>query len=80
MTDDNVPQKFLTLAEAALVLRVGKRSLQRWIAQGVFPAVRLPGRRIRIPAAVIDGMERDAMAAALTVCACTIGSTPAEAS
>jgi excisionase family DNA binding protein len=61
-------RKFLTLAEAALVTGVAKRSLQRLVADGRLPVVRF-GRCVRVPVAALDEMAAGAIAAALKAAA-----------
>ena len=59
-------KKFLTLAETALVIGVAKRSLQRLVADGRFPAVRF-GRSVRVPVAALDAMAEAAIRASASV-------------
>jgi len=45
----------LTIKEAAARIRVGRRTMERWIARGTVPHVRLDGdRMVRIPVALLD--------------------------
>jgi excisionase family DNA binding protein len=53
-------RRFLGVAETALVLGIGKRTLERAIAEGRFPAVRV-GRRLVIPERAIDLMAEQAI-------------------
>jgi excisionase family DNA binding protein len=49
----NAP-KLLTMEEAAHTLGICKRSLERLIARGEFPAPLRLGRAVRVPASWID--------------------------
>ncbi len=49
----NTP-KLLTLQEAAHLLGICKRSLERLISRGEFPAPLRLGRAVRVPASWID--------------------------
>lgn len=54
---------YLTIAEAALILRITKRSAQRLVAAGGLPVVRFSRRTVRVPVAALDRMNNDAIAA-----------------
>ncbi|KAA1414997.1 helix-turn-helix domain-containing protein [Nocardioides humilatus] len=49
---------YVTLQEAADYYQVSTDSLRRYIAQGAVPAVRLPGRAIRIKRSDLDKLAR----------------------
>jgi excisionase family DNA binding protein len=55
-------EMFLTIAEAALVTKLAKRSVERLVAAGRFPAVRF-GRSLRVP---VKGLQVMAETAART--------------
>jgi excisionase family DNA binding protein len=40
---------YITVAQVADDLDVRMRTVQRWVAAGALPAIRLPGGRLRIP-------------------------------
>lgn len=48
---------YLTVAEAALILKVHQNSVRRWLHRDIFAKViRLPGGQYRIPADALDAM------------------------
>lgn len=51
--------RLMTVVECAEVLRVSPRTVQRWIQQGRFPAIKLPGGQLRVePEAIYDMRQR----------------------
>jgi excisionase family DNA binding protein len=52
--------QFLTVAEAALALRLSAMTLYRLLERGEFPAVRV-GRRYSIPVQAVNGFAEAAM-------------------
>jgi len=53
-TPPTLPSDLITLREAAKVLTVDLRTVQRWARKGVFPVVRVgPFRRQRVSRAVV---------------------------
>jgi excisionase family DNA binding protein len=61
-------RKWLSIADLAAELGMSQMTLYRVIAAGEFPAVRI-GRRLFIPARVLDEMFEAAMASGRTVTA-----------
>ena len=57
MTLEEARARFLTLQEAAEILRVNPSTLSRQCKAGTFPHVRV-GRTVRIPVAEVDRLER----------------------
>lgn len=62
LTPPSRPPRFLTVAEAAALLKVSEVTIYRGISAGEFPAVKIRGRYV-IPAKAIDAMEDAALAA-----------------
>lgn len=57
MTERENPNALLSPQEAALMLRVTDRTVQRYIKDGDLPAVRLPGGRLwRIKRADVEAL------------------------
>lgn len=48
------PPQLLTPAEVGQRMRVHRRTVTRWIADGKLEAIRLPGGEFRIPAHVVE--------------------------
>jgi excisionase family DNA binding protein len=62
-TNDGPPgPRFLTVAEAAALLKVSEVSIYRGISAGEFPAVKIRGR-YAIPSRAIDNLEAAALEA-----------------
>ncbi len=55
-------RKFLTVPEAAVLLRISRNHAYDLVAQGVLPSIRL-GRRILIPRDLLDQWIREEVAA-----------------
>ncbi len=55
-TVNGVPVQELSVAQAALTRGVGERTMRRWIATGLLPALRLPNGQIRIRLADLDSL------------------------
>jgi excisionase family DNA binding protein len=53
---NGIPLQELSVSQAALTKNVGERTLRRWIATGMLPALRLPNGQIRIRLADLDGL------------------------
>jgi excisionase family DNA binding protein len=53
LTDDQVDEYYLTVAEVAEVLRLNQQTVRNWIDQGSLPALRV-GRRVRIKRSDLD--------------------------
>jgi excisionase family DNA binding protein len=49
-------EKYLTVAEAAALLRVAPSTIRRWIRQGDLPAYRLGRRRVALRPADLSGL------------------------
>lgn len=57
MTERDKPNALLSPQEAARILRVSPRTVQRYIADGDLPAARLPGGRLwRIRQSDVDAL------------------------
>lgn len=55
--------ELVTVAEAALALRVTDRCIRGWIADGTIPAYRIGDKAIRIKRADLDALLRPVTAA-----------------
>ncbi len=67
-TSGGPPRQWLSIAELATELGMSQMTLYRVIAAGEFPAVRI-GRRLVVPARVLDEMGAAALASGSTVTA-----------
>lgn len=61
-------KKWLSIAELAIELGMSQMTLYRVIAAGEFPAVRI-GRRLFVPARVLDDLAKAALASGRAVTA-----------
>lgn len=69
MTDTKeAKREWLSIAEMAHALGIAEMTLYRVIAAGEFPAVRI-GRRLFIPARVLERMTEAALSTGRVVCA-----------
>ena len=53
----------LTRPETAAYLNIGMRTLDRWIAEGILPAIKIGPRQVRIDAADVRALMRRMKAA-----------------
>ena len=53
---NGIPVQELSISEAALTLRRGERTLRRWVATGMLPAVKLPNGQLRIRVADLNAL------------------------
>ena len=59
-----VKDEFLTVFEAARLLKVKPHTIYRWIARGRLPAVKYSRRVVRVRRSDLEGMGQDVQAAA----------------
>lgn len=53
---DGVAAQEVSVSQAALLVKRGERTIRRYIAQGLLPALRLPNGQIRIRIADLNGV------------------------
>lgn len=53
---DGVVVQEVSISQAALLINRGERTLRRYVAEGLVPALRLPNGQIRIRVADLDGI------------------------
>ena len=51
--------ELLTVAEVAILLRVSRRTVTRWLSAGVLPSTKVGGRRLIARSALQDMLSQD---------------------